>query len=111
MRALKNALAERFEYKELILVLGVSNDKDIAGICAELCDFSDKIILTRSNNPRAYDPEELAGFFQGKHYEVMMTIEEAVKLAMKKCAKQGLILVTGSLFVVAQARSYILKRC
>ncbi|MFH1440880.1 MAG: folylpolyglutamate synthase/dihydrofolate synthase family protein [Candidatus Omnitrophota bacterium] len=105
MRALKNALAEKFKYKELILVLGVSSDKDIAGICAQLRDFSDEIILTRSNNPRAYNPEKLAGFFSGKHCEVTMTVEEAVKLAKKKCNRQGLILVTGSLFVVAQARS------
>lgn len=109
IRALKNALAEKFKYKELILVFGVSNDKDIAGICVQLRDFSDKIILTRSNNPRAYNPEELAGFFAGRHCDVTKTVEEAVKLAKKKCGRQGLILVTGSLFVVAQARSYIIK--
>ncbi|MCM8779659.1 MAG: bifunctional folylpolyglutamate synthase/dihydrofolate synthase, partial [Candidatus Omnitrophica bacterium] len=46
-RALKEAIKKNFKYKRLVLVLGVSKDKDIRGISEELCPLADEIILTR----------------------------------------------------------------
>ena len=60
IRALKETIKENFsasgKYKRLLLVLGISNDKDIKGICQELYDLADKIILTKADNPRATKP-------------------------------------------------------
>ena len=97
-------------YKKLILVLGISNDKDIKGICNELNELADEVILTQSNNPRATEPKVLAKHFKDKNSHITENISEALELAIKKASPQDLILVTGSLFVVGEAREFCLER-
>jgi len=101
-RALKAAIKENFQYKKLILVLGISRDKDIKGICLELCDLAGKIILTRAQNLRGSDPEVLAGYFSNKESYVTDTVSQAKDLSMRLATKEDLILVTGSLFVAGE---------
>lgn len=104
VRALKQAVKENFKYKKLILVLGISSDKDIPGICAELNDFSDQVILTRANTPRATDPKILAGYFRNKKTYLSTSVKDAACCACRLADKQDLILVCGSLFVVGEYR-------
>ena len=104
VRVLKKAVKEKFSYKKLVLVLGVCNDKDIKGICREFYDFSDKIILTKANNPRATEPAELAGYFPAKGPYITGNTKEARSKALRLAGKDDLILVTGSLFVVGEFR-------
>jgi len=118
-RVLKKAVKENFRYKKLILVLGVSNDKDIAGICRELCPLADTIILTQANSPRAAGvddiekivrsspaPSEAEGWLVA-HSKIIKTkkVKEAKCLALKLAGKKDLILATGSLFVVGEFRN------
>ena len=103
-QALKKAIREKFKFKNLILVLGISSDKDIKGICDELCDLADKVIITQANNPRAAEPPALAKYFQDKETHLTENIGEARKLAQLLAKKKDLILVTGSLFVVGEFR-------
>ncbi len=113
-RALKEAVKEKFssgggsafggKYKKLILVLGISNDKDTKGICNELYDLADEIVLTRANSPRATKPEILAKYFVGKITHITNNTREAKAVAYHIAQKEDLILVTGSLFVVGEFR-------
>jgi dihydrofolate synthase/folylpolyglutamate synthase len=103
-RALKETIKEKFKYKRLILILGISKDKDIEGICRELRGLVDKVILTKANNPRASNPEELARYFPGKDVYITYSVKEAKKKAWALADKQDLILITGSLFVVGEVR-------
>jgi len=100
---LKKAIRDNFSYKKLILVLGVSSDKDIKGIARQLGDFSSEIILTKSKNPRAADPAGLAKYFSGAH--ITNNVKEAKKKAELLAGAKDLILVTGSLFVVGEFRN------
>jgi len=102
--ALKETIRENFKYKKLILVLGISNDKDIKGICRELGDLADEVILTRAPNPRATEPEMLARHFNGKVTHITDNVKEAKALAYRMTKKEDLILVCGSLFVVGEFR-------
>ena len=102
--ALKEAVEDNFKYKRLILVLGISSDKDIPGICNQLYDLADAVILTKANNPRATKPEVLAGYFNGKDTHITTNVNEAKALASRIAQKEDLILVTGSLFVVGEFR-------
>jgi dihydrofolate synthase/folylpolyglutamate synthase len=102
--ALKETIKGNFRYKKLILVLGISKDKDIKGICNELYDLADEVVLTKANNPRATEPEVLAKYFSGKAVHITRNVKEAVDLANQKANLDDLILVTGSLFVVGEAR-------
>lgn len=102
-QVLKRAIEDNFKYRKLILVLGISSDKDSAGICKELDSLADDIILTRAATPRATDPKELAGYFKRKLY-LTQSVKEAKLLARSLVDKEDLILVTGSLFVVGEFR-------
>jgi len=102
--ALKETIRENLKYKKLILVLGISNDKDIEGICNVLYDLADEIILTKSNNPRAVEPERLAQYFGTKHIYITSNAKEASFLSKRIARKEDLILVCGSLFVVGEFR-------
>jgi len=103
--ALKRTVKDYFHYKRLILVLGISKDKDIKGICDELHDFADEVILTRADNPRAADPKKLAENFHGKNTHTTGDVLSAKVLAGRIAGKEDLILVTGSLFVVGEFRN------
>ena len=101
--ALKNTVLENFEDKKIILVLGISQDKDIPAICGILGPLADEIILTRARTWRAADPKSLSLYFKRKPY-LTQSVKEAKLLAEKIAHKEGLILVTGSLFVVGEYR-------
>jgi len=104
-KALKEAIKENFKYKKLILVLGISNDKDIRGICNELYELADEVILTKTNNLRATEPEILAQYFIPKAVSITSNVEEARNLAYHIAKEEDLILVCGSLFVVGEFRN------
>lgn len=93
------------KYQKLILVLGICNDKDIEGICKELSDFAEAVVLTKANNPRATAPETLANYFNGKPVYITNNVKEAKAQAFRIAKREDLIVVTGSLFVVGEFRN------
>lgn len=104
-RALAEAVKKNFTYEKLILVLGISSDKDKAGLCSELYGLAHEVILTKSDSPRAEEPASLAGYFQRKNVHITAGVKEAKELAGKIAGKKDLVLVTGSLFLVGEFRA------
>ncbi len=58
-RSLAVTIKTLFSNRKIILVLGVSSDKDIRGVGKELIPIASKVILTKANNPRAAEPAVL----------------------------------------------------
>lgn len=111
-KALAQAVKRQFKYRKLILVLGVSKDKDIRGILKELVPLADAIILTKSKiTDRAMEPEVIKELITPKDKDVTVTerTEDALVHAKRKAAPQDLVLITGSLFIVGEARKALLK--
>ncbi|MDP2938614.1 MAG: folylpolyglutamate synthase/dihydrofolate synthase family protein [Candidatus Omnitrophota bacterium] len=109
-RALRETFKEAMNSAKAILVFGISNDKDIQGVVRELEGLSENIILTKADNPRAAEPEELKKFFsQNKNINVTQNTQEAINLALRKAKEKDTILVTGSLFVVGEVRQLCLN--
>lgn len=107
--ALAAAVKKVFRYKKLILILGVSSDKDIKGILDELLPISDSIILTKSRiAERAMDPAKIKKLIGSKNKNVILTssVEEALDKARVTAGPDDMILVAGSLFVVGEVRGY-----
>lgn len=104
---LKNTIRKEFCYRRLILILGISSDKDVRGVCNQLENLADEVILTRADNPRAASPVLLEQYFQRDKPHLTKNIAEAVKLARFLTGKEDLVLITGSLFVVGEARSLL----
>ncbi|MEK6948673.1 MAG: folylpolyglutamate synthase/dihydrofolate synthase family protein [Nanoarchaeota archaeon] len=90
-----------FNYKKLIMVLGFSNDKDIKKISKIIKPLANQIILTKSGNERALEPEKIKKYFN-KNLIIIKNPKTALKYAKKIAKKEDLILVAGSIFLVGE---------
>ena len=104
VKRLAEALKQYFNFDRVILVIGVSSDKDIAGIVAEAASLTREVIVTRSRNPRAVAPAVLVNEFskRGITPQVAESVASAMKLALARATPGDLICATGSIFVVAE---------
>jgi len=102
---LMQALKHYFSFERAILIIGLSLDKDVAGIVSELVPFFDKVIVTRSIHPRAMATSPIAAEFKRSGVEARETddISLALPLALEMAGDNDIICVTGSLFVAAGA--------
>ncbi len=106
-RALKETIKEYFRYSKLILVLGVSNDKDISGIKEELLGIADNVVLTEANLPRAMEVSVMENYFKSKSPILKKSVPDAIRYALSIAGREDLVLVTGSLFVVGEAKVFL----
>jgi len=106
---IEKTLNSLFPQEKIILVLGISEDKNKRGIIKHLTSNADKVILTKANHPRAasFQEEEIQAFFEGKFLERTTNVSEAMELALRTSKETGIILVCGSLFLVAEARDFM----
>jgi dihydrofolate synthase/folylpolyglutamate synthase len=106
LRDLKNS------YGGLVLVLGILQDKDIGGIIGPLAPLAERIIVTRPRYSRASEVGALAAAVRKVHAAVdeAPTVEDAVALARRSAGADDLIVVTGSLFTVGDARAALTVR-
>ena len=104
---LRRAL-DLYPYERLILLFGASADKDIDGMLEVLATDASAIIVTRSFHPRAADTAILAELARkaapATPVHVTGDTGPALELAVSLAGPDDLILVTGSIFVVAAAR-------
>ena len=107
---LRKALEDYLDYRRLIYVVGLSNDKNVEGIVAELAQNAGLVIAAKSRHPRAVPPEEVAGLFAQHGVEAVAgnNVADAVKLALSQAGEGDLIVAAGSLFVAAEAREEVL---
>jgi len=102
-QALRETIIENFPSRRVILILGISKDKDIKGVCKTIFPISSEVILTQSKNPRAADVDDIGRIVGGSTIRTRR-IGEALEIAKKMARSQDLILITGSLFLVGEAR-------
>ncbi|MBK9710376.1 MAG: bifunctional folylpolyglutamate synthase/dihydrofolate synthase [Kouleothrix sp.] len=112
-RKLVESLHQAFPGRPIVFMLGVSQGHSAEHILAELAPAARALVLTRARHPRALaDLDALAGLaaplLQRAGERAPLAIEPDVAAALGRAralARPGdLVCVTGSLFVVAQAR-------
>jgi dihydrofolate synthase/folylpolyglutamate synthase len=110
-RALKACLQEEFDYRRLYMVMGIMKDKELSPIVRELAPLADVLIAVRPRNPRAASPQEIAGIAQNYCPEVTVIedVGEGVEYLQEMVQEDDLIVVTGSLFTVGEARDHLVK--
>jgi dihydrofolate synthase/folylpolyglutamate synthase len=103
---LRLTLDEYFPNWPVILVFGVSEDKDILGIYSELIPRLQGVICTQSTHPRALNADILLSKIQKFEppTQAVSDPKEALEMALQVAGKQALVLVTGSVFLAASAR-------
>ena len=107
---LREALHEYLRFQRLICIVGVLADKQLQGIAQELAKAASLVIATRSRHPRSATPSEVARAFHPLGVEVLEAdgVEQALGFAMNQASEEDLVVVTGSLFVAAEAREALL---
>jgi len=93
------------------LIIGASDDKDIAGIATQLVPLFNKVIVTRSHHPRPMAPVTIVAEFtkHGVEAQVVDNVPSALSEALALAEERDLICVTGSLFVIAQVIEQVNK--
>jgi dihydrofolate synthase / folylpolyglutamate synthase len=106
-RALAEALPEAFAWANLHLVVGVLETKDVAGILTPLAPLATTAFACANANLKSLPPDRMAAACTdagitdvGEH----PTVAHALEAAEAGAGEEDLILVTGSLYTVADAR-------
>lgn len=104
----------RLEGRVQVLVLGMSDDKDVRAVLAELTDSAHNVIFTRAvNSPRAADPAALRSEWltvcgpDAAATEVHASPDQALTRAMQVAVEGQTAVVAGSLFLVAEVRNLL----
>jgi dihydrofolate synthase/folylpolyglutamate synthase len=105
MAALVESLPElRAGRGRLVAVVSILDDKDAAGMLRPLLGACDAAVFTSSRNPRALPPPtllSLAGQLGSAESEVVGDPRAAVARARALAGPDGLVLATGSIYLVA----------
>jgi dihydrofolate synthase/folylpolyglutamate synthase len=90
----------------ILLIFGASEDKDIQGMFAELLPDTQTLLPVQAGHPRALAAEKLAQHASGYNCQVIPcgTVLDAFQRAMEMADDSSLVLVTGSLYLVGEAR-------
>jgi dihydrofolate synthase/folylpolyglutamate synthase len=102
----RQALDTSFDFERLILVVGLSKDKDALGVLSALAPRASSVLLTRSHHERSAPPAELEPLVRGASHAQVRTFDDsaaALQTAIGAAGPRDLILVTGSLFLVGEA--------
>lgn len=93
-------------YSRIILIMGVMNDKDRAGIMNPLLPLASEIIFTAPGYGRAASPETLAAEARGLGYmaETALTVADALSMAERLYVQGDLIVVTGSFYTIGEVK-------
>jgi dihydrofolate synthase/folylpolyglutamate synthase len=103
--ALRSALSENFPGRELTLVFAAMRDKAVREMAEILFPIAEQVVVTQVANPRAASISELkeAGARTGAKMFAEETVTAALARARVVSRPEGVIVVTGSIFLVGEA--------
>ncbi|MGD0417386.1 MAG: folylpolyglutamate synthase/dihydrofolate synthase family protein [Terriglobales bacterium] len=100
--------------REITLVFGVMRDKAVQEITEILFPIAGHVIVTHANNPRSASPDEIrraaARVVAGTDIEEAEDVASALDRARKVAGRTGLVVVTGSIYVVGEAMRILAVR-
>ena len=101
---------DNFKFKKLHLIMSILADKEHKKMLEEISSYTDEVVFVNLDYKRGTSPEELSR--EASEYGLkgqVMTIDEALDYYKKTYEDGDLILITGSLYFVSEARSKILN--
>ena len=111
--ALAAALQDAFTFDQLVAVVAILDDKDAAGVLAELEPVVTSIVATTNSSPRAVPATALAevarDVFGPDRVEVRERLDDAIDLALATAESDAAlggagVIVTGSIVTAGEAR-------
>jgi dihydrofolate synthase/folylpolyglutamate synthase len=106
--ALAESLPAFLAGRRLVAVVSVLEDKDAGSMLDGLLPLCDGVVFTASENPRAIAPHALAALAGGLAAHVKTRIDDdprrALALARELAGPDGVVLATGSIYLVADLK-------
>jgi dihydrofolate synthase / folylpolyglutamate synthase len=105
--ALRSTLSEYYEDRPLTFIFGAMRDKAIAEMAEILFPLAERVIATQADNPRSATAEEIrqAAARTASDIEEAEDVGEALARAAQLVSPPGVVVVTGSIYVVGEAIS------
>jgi len=110
-QALAASIRHVFPAATVSLVLGISADKDRAGILKALAPLGTRLYLTAASNPRAAAPADLAG--ELPPVDAAVSLAPDIRAALPAALAEGdadVVCVAGSLFLIADALRWLAEK-
>jgi dihydrofolate synthase / folylpolyglutamate synthase len=103
--ALRSTLSALYEDRRMVMVFGAMRDKAIADIAGILFPLAECVIVTRADNPRSATAEEIreAARRVSSELEDAPDVPSALARAHALAGQRGLVVVTGSIYIVGEA--------
>ncbi len=112
--ALVNFLDEFYSGRPITLVFGAMRDKNVPAIAKMLWPRAARIILTQPSNSRAMTADELRPHLPASisrdNVHSTDSVDHALRTARELTPRNGIILVTGSLYLVGEVRGKLEAR-
>ncbi|WP_010303588.1 bifunctional folylpolyglutamate synthase/dihydrofolate synthase [Kurthia senegalensis] len=107
-KMLKETMKQQFQDAPIHIVMGILKDKDIDGVLAELEEVCDDFIFVEVDREqhRLMPAEELMQRSKATHKKVA---ENALQAVVEKRKEPGFVIMTGSLYLLAQWRHELLE--
>lgn len=108
---LAKTIANEIKFDRLFLILGIMADKDIDAIISPLAPLAHEVILSRPGYERASSASALLPVARKSNSNSVAfeELREAIDYARSKASDMDLIIVSGSLFTVGEARAIIMQ--
>jgi dihydrofolate synthase/folylpolyglutamate synthase len=103
---LSSAYRNSAEDLNLTLVFGVMRDKAVREMTEILFPIAQHVIVTHADNPRSATADEIrlaAGRGGSSNIEEAANVEEAMERARALAGTDGIIVITGSIYIVGEA--------
>jgi len=103
--ALRSTLSACYEDRPLTFVFGAMLDKAIGEIAEILFPLAAQVIATRADNPRSATPDEIreAAARTGTDIEDAIDVGAALDRARSLAGPRGVVVITGSIYIVGEA--------
>ena len=104
LAALADALRERESGRRMIAVVSILDDKDAGAMLSALLPLCTGAVFTATSNPRALPPATLASLAEqigGPPAEVVTDPHRALARAQELAGPEGVVIATGSIYLVA----------
>jgi dihydrofolate synthase / folylpolyglutamate synthase len=103
--ALRAALSAEYGERPVTMVFGVMRDKAVAEIAEILFPVAERVVLTRADNPRAASAGEIRDAARRVATDMFEAdnVAAALDLAAGLVGTDGLVVVTGSIYIVGEA--------
>src|SRR2546426_4625850 len=103
--ALRSTLSAIYEGRPFIFIFGAMRDKAIAEMAEILFPLAERVIVTQAENPRSATPDEIRRAASRISIEIEGTpdVASALRRGRALAGPLGLVVITGSIYIVGEA--------